>query len=70
MVNLTNWNWPHTFVIPKYGSMAEYKQYAPANHLHMTQDLSPARLQYWMDLTGVLDVSPWVKKPAFVKGVD
>ena len=70
MCNLTNWNWPHTFIIPKHASMAEYKQYAPANHLHMTQDLSPARLQYWMDLTGVLDVSPWAAKPAFAEGVD
>jgi len=70
MVNLTNWNWPHTFLVPKYASMLEYKQYAPANHLHMTWDLPPARLQYWMDLTGVLDVTPWAARPKFIEGVD
>jgi len=52
MVNLTNWNWPHTFVVPKYASMTEYKQYAPANHFHMTWNLPVARLQHWMDFNG------------------
>jgi L-fucose/D-arabinose isomerase len=66
----SNWNWPHTFVVPKYATMAEYKQYAPANHLHMTWDLSPARLQHWMDLTGVLSVAPWSQRPAYTAGVD
>jgi len=70
MVNLTNWNWPHTFLVPKYATMAEYKQYAPANHLHMTWNLPVARLQYWMDLTGVLDVTPWAARPRFIEGVD
>ena len=27
--------WHILFVVPKYASMLEYKQYAPANHLHM-----------------------------------
>ena len=62
--------WPHTFVVPKYATMAEYKQYAPANHLHMTWRLKPARLQYWMDLANVLSVSPWAERPAFIPGVD
>jgi len=62
--------WPHTFVVPKYATMAEYKQYPPANHLHMTWNLKPARLQYWMDLTNVLSVAPWVERPAFIPGVD
>jgi len=70
MVNLTNWNWPHTFVVPKYATMVEYKQYAPANHFHMTWELPVARLQYWMDLTGVRSVTPWAARPAFVEGVD
>jgi len=70
MVNLTNWNWPHTFLVPKYATMAEYKQYAPANHLHMTWNLPVARLQYWMDLTGVLDVTPWAARPKFLEGID
>lgn len=70
MCNLTNWNWPHTFVIPKYAGMTEYKQYAPANHLHMTWNLPVARLQYWMDLTNVLSVTPWSKRPKFIEGVD
>jgi L-fucose isomerase len=70
MCNLTNWNWPHTFVVPKYASMVEYKQYAPANHLHMTWDLPVARLQHWMDLTGVLSVTPWAARPKFIEGVD
>jgi L-fucose isomerase len=62
--------WPHTWVVPRYATMAEYKQYAPANHFHMTWDLRPARLQYWMDLTNVLSVAPWAERPRFVPGVD
>jgi len=50
--------------------MAEYKQYAPANHFHMTWDLRPARLQHWMDLTGVQSVAPWVERPAYTPGTD
>jgi L-fucose isomerase len=70
MCNLTNWNWPHTFVIPKYASMVEYKQYAPANHFHMTWDLPVSRLQYWMDLAGILSVTPWAARPTFIEGTD
>jgi L-fucose isomerase len=62
--------WPHTFVVPKYASMLEYKQYAPANHLHMTWNLQPARVQYWMDLANVLSCTPWAARPAFVEGSD
>ncbi len=62
--------WPHTFVVPKYASMIEYKQYAPANHLHMTWKLPVARMQHWMDLTNVLSVTPWAARPSFVEGVD
>ena len=68
--NLSDATWPHTFVVPKYASMVEYKQYPPANHLHMTWNLPVARLQYWMDLTGVLSVTPWAARPKFVEGVD
>ena len=70
MCELTTPTWPHTFVVPKYASMFEYKQYPPANHFHMTWDLPVARLQYWMDLTGVLSVTPWAGRPAFIEGVD
>jgi L-fucose isomerase len=70
MCNLTNPTWPHTFVVPKYASMTEYKQYAPANHFHMTWDLPVTRLQHWMDLTGVLSVTPWSARPGFIEGVD
>ncbi len=70
MCQLTTPTWPHTFVVPKYASMVEYKQYPPANHFHMTWDLPVARLQHWMDLTGVLSVTPWAGRPAFVEGVD
>ena len=70
MVNLTTWNWPHTFVVPKYASMLEYKQYAPANHFHMTQNLPVARLQHWMDFTGVKSITPWANRPSFIEGVD
>jgi len=62
--------WPHTFVVPKYASMVEYKQYPPANHLHMTWNLPVARLQHWMDLTNVLSVAPWAARPRFIEGVD
>jgi L-fucose isomerase len=70
MCELTTATWPHTFVVPKYASMVEYKQYPPANHFHMTWDLPVARLQHWMDLTGVLSVTPWAERPAFIEGVD
>lgn len=70
MCNLTTPSWPHTFVVPKYASMVEYKQYAPANHFHMTWNLPVARLQYWMDLTGVLSLTPWAARPGFVEGTD
>jgi len=68
--NTSTPTWPHTFVTPKYASMAEYKQYTPANHFHMTWGLKPARLQYWMDIANVLSVTPWQERPAFVEGVD
>ncbi len=70
MCNLTTATWPHTFVVPKYASMLEYKQYPPANHFHMTWDLPVGRLQHWMDLTGVLSVTPWSARPKFIEGVD
>ncbi len=62
--------WPHTFVVPKYATMLEYKQFAPANHFHMIWGLKPARLEYWMDLTNTISVSPWQERPAFIEGVD
>jgi L-fucose isomerase len=68
--HMSNWNWPHTWVTPKYASMLEYKQYAPANHLHMTWGLAPARLEYWADLTNTLSATPWAARPAFVEGTD
>jgi len=68
--NTSTATWPHTFVVPKYATMGEYKQFAPANHFHMTWGLAPARLQYWMDLANVLSCTPWVKRPAYVEGLD
>ena len=65
-----NPTWPHTFVVPKHASMLEYKQYAPANHFHMTWNLKPARLQYWMDFTNTLSLTPWQNRPAFIEGAD
>ena len=62
--------WPHTWVVPKYATMGEYKQFAPANHFHMTWNLKPARLQYWMDLANVLSVTPWQARPGYMEGVD
>jgi L-fucose isomerase len=67
---LTTPTWPHTFVVPKYATMAEYKQYPPANHFHMTWNLPVAKMQHWMDLTAVLSVAPWAARPKFVEGVD
>lgn len=68
--NTSNVTWPHTFVTPKYATMIEYKQFAPANHFHMTWGLTPARLQYWMDLANVLSATPWEARPGFIEGVD
>jgi L-fucose isomerase len=70
MCDLTTPTWPHTFVVPKYASMTEYKQYTPANHFHMTWELPVARVEHWMDLTGVLSVTPWASRPKFIEGVD
>jgi L-fucose isomerase len=70
IANSSNVTWPHTWVVPKYASMAEYKQYAPANHFHMTWNLPVKRLQYWMDLTGVMSVTPWAARPPFIEGTD
>lgn len=68
--NTSTPTWPHTFVVPKYATMGEYKQFAPANHFHMTWGLKPSVLQYWMDLANVLSVTPWQTRPAYVEGVD
>jgi len=70
VANASTPTWPHTWVVPKYASMTEYKQLAPANHFHMVWNLQPARLQYWMDLTNVISVAPWQARPAFVEGTD
>jgi L-fucose isomerase len=68
--NASTPTWPHTFVVPKYATMVEYKQLPPANHFHMIAGLKPARLQYWMDLNNVLSATPWAARPSFVEGVD
>ncbi|MDD5728095.1 MAG: SDR family NAD(P)-dependent oxidoreductase [Victivallales bacterium] len=68
VANSSNVTWPHTFITPKYASMAEYKQYSPANHFHMTWNLEVSRLQYWMDLANVISVAPWQNRPATVEG--
>ncbi len=70
VANTSTPEWPHTFVVPKYATMVEYKQYAPANHFHMTWNLKPARLQYWMDMTNVLSATPWAARPSFIEGTD
>ena len=68
--NTTNREWPHTFLSPKYATMYEFKQSAPANHIHMVWNLPPARMQFWMDFTNVLSVTPWAARPSLVEGVD
>ena len=70
VAHTSNWSWPHTFIVPKYATMAEYKQYAPANHFHAAWGLKPSRLQYWMDLCNVLSVAPWSKRPLWLEGAD
>ncbi|MCM8772040.1 MAG: hypothetical protein NC922_03035 [Candidatus Omnitrophica bacterium] len=67
---ISTYTWPHTFVVPKYATMVEYKQYAPANHFHMIWNLPVARLEYWMDLANVLSVNNWKERPKFIEGVD
>jgi L-fucose isomerase len=70
VANTSTPTWPHTWVVPKFATMGEYKQFAPANHFHMIWGLPPARLQYWMDLANVLSVAPWQARPAYLEGVD
>ena len=36
----------------------------------MIQGLTPARLEYWMDLNCVLSQANWAARPAYVEGVD
>jgi L-fucose isomerase len=66
----TTATWPHTFVVPRYATMGEYKHYPPANHFHMIWGLNPARLEYWMDLNNVLSQANWAARPAYIEGVD
>jgi L-fucose isomerase len=66
----TTSTWPHTWVVPKYATMNEYKHLAPANHFHMVWGLKPARLQFWMDLNNVLSPKAWSNRPAYVEGTD
>lgn len=68
--NTSNVTWPHTWIVPKYATMGEYKQYAPANHFHASWGLKPDRLEYWMDLANVLSVAPWAARPSWVEGLD
>ncbi|MCP4726392.1 MAG: hypothetical protein GY863_15210, partial [bacterium] len=68
--NTSTPTWPHTFVTPLHATMGEYKQYAPANHFHMTWDLPTARLQYWMDMANVLSATPWQEMPEYREGKD
>ena len=70
VANTSTVTWPHTWVVPKYAAMGEYKHYAPANHFHAVWNLAPARLQYWMDLANVLSVTPWSRRPSWLEGVD
>jgi L-fucose isomerase len=70
VAHTSNPTWPHTWIVPKYATMAEYKQCAPANHFHAAWGLAPARLQYWMDMANVLGVAPWSRRPHVVAGVD
>ncbi|MCF7853957.1 MAG: hypothetical protein K9N51_04095 [Candidatus Pacebacteria bacterium] len=68
--NASTATWPHTFVVPKYATMVEYKQVPPANHFHMVTGLSPARLEYWMDLANVLSATPWAARPSYLEDTD
>ncbi|MBN2263169.1 MAG: hypothetical protein JW735_09655 [Prolixibacteraceae bacterium] len=70
VANSSNVTWPHSWIVPKYATMTEYKQYAPANHFHMTWGLKPSVMQYWMDLSNVLSVAPWQARPMFIEGTD
>ncbi len=66
----SNETWPHTFITPNYGTMVEYKQYAPANHFHATWGINPNRLEHWMDMANVLSETPWAARPGWIEGVD
>ncbi len=66
----SSFDWPHTYVCPKYATMYEYKHYPPANHFHMIWGLPVSRLQFWMDLTNTVSGTPWAARPSFVEGVD
>ncbi|MBI2299925.1 MAG: hypothetical protein HYU66_13455 [Armatimonadetes bacterium] len=70
VANTSTPTWPHTWVVPKYATMGEYKQFAPANHFHMTWGLKPAVLEYWLDLANVLSLTPWQARPGYIEGVD
>jgi L-fucose isomerase len=70
VAHTSNVTWPHTWIVPQYATMAEYKQYAPANHFHAIWGLAPSRLEYWMDLANVMSVAPWSRRPSWIEQVD
>ena len=70
VMKLSDIGWPHTFITPKHATMHEYKHYAPANHFHMTWNLSVARLQFWMDLANVISATPWKEMEYGREGID
>lgn len=70
VMQASDYNWPHTLLMPKHATMFEYKHYAPANHLHMTWGMPVARLQYWMDMANVLSVTPWKNMEYGREGTD
>lgn len=70
VMRASDYTWPHTLLMPKHASMFEYKHLAPANHLHMTWGLAVARLQYWMDLSNVISVTPWKDMEYAREGTD
>lgn len=48
--------WPHTFIRKTGVTPEQAGAYAAANHTHAVWNLSPRRVEYWCDLTGVRNV--------------
>jgi len=72
MCNLTTSTWPHSFLVPRYATMVEYKSgsFRESNHTIAIRGVSPARIEHFTDLTGVQSATPWAARPKFIEGVD
>jgi hypothetical protein len=57
-------------IVGKIAGVTSERVKVPAIHFHMSAGLKPAVLQYRMDLTNVLSVSPWQNRKGLIDGFE